>query len=355
MILSRRATSGLMALVALLAAVLVASPADAAPRWKVDVRVSASAVPAGSPVTVSGSLAPNASGKSVAIQANNAGTWVQVAVVKTNSRGVYSFTLRPKQAVPTYVRVYKPASNGYNAGVSVTRRIDVLAVPTLSVTSTGPTAIAADEEFVLNGTASAHLVGKAVQLQWYDAARRTWVTLGSSTVASNRSFSVRGKALTAGQNQAVRAVAPATRTTAAAATKNYYFQVYRWTYLRDLRPVEGNVRTGSWSVNGTTYARSVGMRHNMFNKSSSVSWNLGRDCSRFRATVGQDDTSPSGTTWSLELRADDATRWSKGGMKLGQSHVVDIDVRNALRLSANLTSSDEGTFVYGDARVLCAP
>lgn len=358
-------------LVAVIAAVMtlaLAAPADAAgARFAVSIKVSSPSVYAGQTVTISGKVTPGASGKTVVVQKklSTSKSWENEGKAKIRRNGTFSFTDRPSSLKARSYRVYKPKQGKRKAGYSTSRKVTirkpVRRPATLTVTSTGPTTLDAGQRYVLKGTASANLRGTSVQLQVKDGSG--WTTLVSSRVKTDRTFTLTANATRAGRGQKLRAYARATSVTKATASATKTFTVYGWYHLSDLDKVE-SVRFGkrTASIAGQTYLKSVGNTSDFWwEKNPFAEWALNYKCRAFRATIGLDDTSRSGSKVSFVSRVDSVER-GHGTLANGTSAAVTVDLSGAYRLRlesryvAGPTASGSGYIfgVWGDASIQCA-
>ncbi|THV11237.1 hypothetical protein E9934_13195 [Nocardioides caeni] len=231
-----------------------------------------------------------------------------------------------------------------------------LAPVTITLTSTGSHSLDAGQRVTVSGTTSANLRGRKVRLQRLTGSR--WVDLTTTTVSSTRSFTLSVRMTRAGAGQRLRVFAPATRTTRAGQRSAGRYDVFGWYFLIDRSPVEGSVQEGSYGVNGTTYANSVALArvNGLGDGPATAQYDLSRDCTRFRATVGMSDSASSTAVWKLDVLADDLPLWSRTNLRIGASHAVDLDIESGLRLRLNGARTDGGSghLVLGDARIRCA-
>lgn len=199
----------------------------------------------------------------------------------------------------------------------------------------------------ISGTVTPNRAGQVVTLQRYAKATRTWVTY--SRVALNRySQYAYGYRPTTPGNQTWRAVF------STAAPPMAAFVAYRWIFLSDLDVAEGRIFKGSVVINGSTYVRSVRNAPDFWADVRSTQWNLFRNCSTFRATIGIPDSQSSASQINLAAYADAVGRVNET-MAFGQSRFVSVSVSGALRLRLEWTKvgriAVDGAF--GDARIRC--
>jgi alpha-tubulin suppressor-like RCC1 family protein len=122
---TRRALSAAISMMATLvlvvAGVAATSQAAAKPKpYKVKISLSATSTTVGSPVTVSGSVKPKATGKKVKLQELVAGKWKEVRKAELRKKSKYSFTYTPSSAGSHQLRVQKGGGGGYKKGFSKT-------------------------------------------------------------------------------------------------------------------------------------------------------------------------------------------------------------------------------------------
>ncbi|MCW2801633.1 MAG: hypothetical protein JWQ70_3105, partial [Aeromicrobium sp.] len=113
---------------ALASAVLVGgmSSADASSRYSVTIAVSTDNVKLGHAFTISGSVSPGASGKTVDIQRKYAGgSWKTIAHGTLSSHSKYARSIKPSKAAFTSYRVVKAHSSSHSTGTSHSRLVTV--------------------------------------------------------------------------------------------------------------------------------------------------------------------------------------------------------------------------------------
>lgn len=115
--------------------ILVAAAATLAPmqaaeatlaKYGVTSAVSTSTIDLGKTFVLSGTVSPNAKGKTVKIQRKYAGgSWTTILTKTLSSTSKYSATIKPSKAGPTAYRVIKAASSSRAQGVSSSRTVNV--------------------------------------------------------------------------------------------------------------------------------------------------------------------------------------------------------------------------------------
>ena len=111
--------------------------------------------------------------------------------------------------------------------------------------------------------------------------------------------------------------------------------------LASLPFAEGSMSVGPQDIAGDTYLDSVYFQDCLVTctHSRSVGYNLSRDYSLFRATVGLGDNSESAAEYLMEIYVDGTRAWG-AVVTLGFSEVVEINVTNALRLELRVDAEE---------------
>lgn len=130
-------------------------------------------------------------------------------------------------------------------------------------------------------------------------------------------------------------------------------------YLSDMRPVSGSPRIGSRTINGVAYANSVAREFGGCAQSVNYGYDLGRNWSRFQATVGISDNSRSNSVVQYEFYGDGRKLGNTVTSRLGTATPVNLDVSGVLRLELRATfvegdkglCSRPGNWVWGNARI----
>ena len=121
-------------------------------------------------------------------------------------------------------------------------------------------------------------------------------------------------------------------------------------YISELDPLasSGGVYTGAAEINGRGFVRSVTLGANAAGPVSFAEYNLGRQWNRFFATVGLRDDSPTGGSLTFEIVVDGSKEYEKE-VPLGETRVVDVEVKKALRMKVSITyaGQDAGNYYYG--------
>jgi spore germination protein YaaH len=94
-------------------------PATTTVRYAVTAQASASKVPAGTPVTLTGTVSPGSEGTTVTVQRRSgSGAWRDVSSTTTGSGGSISVSVKPTVAGDVSYRLVVPASGGLAQGAS---------------------------------------------------------------------------------------------------------------------------------------------------------------------------------------------------------------------------------------------
>jgi len=133
-------------------------------------------------------------------------------------------------------------------------------------------------------------------------------------------------------------------------------------FLFDLTPINGRYDTGSKTVNGQTFPRSIFHGLSICNpgdgKGYSVEYNLGRAYSTFTATAGLSDLDTKGDrTIQFRIDTDKGHDYFTAGR--GESHKVAFNIKDALFLRLTVYEPNgsglcivDTVAVWGDAQIL---
>lgn len=127
-------------------------------------------------------------------------------------------------------------------------------------------------------------------------------------------------------------------------------------FLADLEPTEGSPNLGAVSVDGTTYIHAVSKDFGGCKVEVVYPYNIGRDWTQFRTTVGIEDNSDADSVVQFEVYADGNLVSSTGNVGYGESRDIEIPVLNVLNLSLRFVfvegnmglCSHPGVAVWGD-------
>jgi hypothetical protein len=330
--------------------------------YSITIHAGAASYQAGQQVSVSGSVKPAATGAPVRlVRGDSEGAGAQtVAHSKIHSGGTYGFSVPAEAGTWTYwVTKPKTAVGAPSHSKAIVISVGKAGV-VLAVSSVAPTTLEAGQLVTVSG-ASMNLVGQTVYLQAYDAATSKFGSIGSAVVDPAGNWSISAPILQAGKAVQLQVVAPETATTAAGGISAGSVAVYGWYYLYDNGPLDevaGDWSEGSFAVNGGSYAKSVSLGVSSSSSTDFGEANLGRSCIRLVAVLGLADDSDTTVRYTASVMADAVTLYTHGGIALGQSFPIDVNLTNGLRLrlEATKTSGNFGydDLVFGDARALCA-
>lgn len=345
--------------VLLLPSALLVEAAAAGPHT-VFISISDTSVAVGQKVRIDGRVLPEHS-RPLRLQVKHTGAWRGIARTMTTNAGRYSFADTPSKAGDRYYRVCKIGGSRVcsQAKLVHVRSGHPKTQPTITVREVVSYDLTTDENFDISGSASQDLVGEKVYLQMLNSADSSWASISDSVaIESDGSFHLVVPARQTGRDLKLRILAPATLTTKPAHADLDPFTVYGWVYVDKLQWVEGAWGEGSAAVNGVSYPRSI---YTSFDWSTSGTKSgavdLGRKCKTLTATVGLRDDSNTSVRFSISVTADSTEVSRIDNVGLGQSTPISVDITGILRLAfsaTKTTSRDEGSPVYGDARVLCA-
>ena len=116
--------------IVLIAAIAILAPMQAAEataaKFAVTSSASTTSFDLGKSFVLSGTVSPNAKGKTVKIQRQYVGgAWTTILTKTLSSTSKYSATIKPSKAGPTNYRVLKPSSSARAQGVSPVRAISI--------------------------------------------------------------------------------------------------------------------------------------------------------------------------------------------------------------------------------------
>jgi hypothetical protein len=200
------------------------------------------------------------------------------------------------------------------------------------------------------GTVSSQLRGKKVTLQRMDPGKSTWVSVGTATVSSKATFSVKGKAAGMGTNK-WRATYSGTYSYKSATLST---TVSRWLYLDDLNAVSYDLYGFTTaSVGGKTYTK--GLTGTTWWSEQTAVYNLSYKCSSFISGIGLDNTTRSGAKAVFYTDLDGAEKTWGAAIGVGNGRAIQLDTRGAFRLTVGVRPvAGSPTVVFGNARILCS-
>ncbi|MDR0847660.1 MAG: NPCBM/NEW2 domain-containing protein [Propionibacteriaceae bacterium] len=151
-----------------------------------------------------------------------------------------------------------------------------------------------------------------------------------------------------------------------------------WYYLDDIRSgtrISGygdDGTGGTYSVNGATYHQTFTLGGYTVSCGNSCgnyvdpgdhlwsSWDLGRKCTTFRATLGINSKGDPSTTYSVYVKADEQIIWqSSTPVSFYSTQELDVALNNALRVEIGAymdtgSRRTESHLVFADAQFLCS-
>ena len=239
------------------------------------------------------------------------------------------------------------------------------AKPFLVASSTTGTA---GDVVTLTGKAPKSWAKRKAKLQASTEAEPDWTTVSKVKVPKNRQVSTTYRLADAGTSR-VRLVLPRQGDKRAEKSEPVVFAVQGWFYLADLTPIATEIegRPGSCTggctgfgraaatIAGAPYARSYVMRLDSNGNRSTSVWNASYKCTRFEATLGLDDSSPTTTSrFTINTGPGDVVLASPA---TGVATPVSLDLTGVFRytLAASNTGGSAGAkAALGDARMLCS-
>ena len=201
------------------------------------------------------------------------------------------------------------------------------------------------------GTVSSQLRGRKITLQRMDPGKSTWVSVGTATVSSKATFSVKGKAAGMGTNK-WRATYTGTYSYKSATLST---TVSRWLYLDDLKPVSDDLYDFTTAnVGGKTYTKGL-TRSVWWGGDTTSVYNLSYKCSSFISGIGLDNSTRSGGKALFFTDLDGAEKIWGAAIGVGNGRAIQLDTRGAFRLTVGVRLvAGEPTVVFGNARILCS-
>jgi hypothetical protein len=130
--------------------------------------------------------------------------------------------------------------------------------------------------------------------------------------------------------------------------------VYGWHYLTRLQAITSGFDQGSVRIDGTLYGESLWQQ--MAYGGTSGQWNIGRKCTTFKATAGQDDDSYSADgTAEMNVFGDGVLRYSRQ-VGYGAKYPVSANISGHLRLTLEANDLTDGSYYAGfaNAQIRCA-
>lgn len=214
-------------------------------------------------------------------------------------------------------------------------------------------AIGKETTLKVRGRVTPKAAGQKVILQQRVLPKKTWKATGSAKIKSTGTYVLKDVPSTPGKRE-YRVVKPASDGLAKGISKSLEVQVYAWQRLasRAAGP-NANVDVTGALVATDYYAASLVTE--VAGTPSSIEYTLGRKCLELRATYALTDSSASGSTGTIAVSTDGATR-AAHSLAVGTivaDHVIDIE--DAFRLKFDLSTSATPAAVAAVAtpEVLC--
>lgn len=133
-------------------------------------------------------------------------------------------------------------------------------------------------------------------------------------------------------------------------------------YLEEIRPVQqpGSwYQTGSQTVNGRSYARSIAVSQPLRGRTVTTIFNLGRHYAQLRFTLGLSDRSDPPLQSKCQVFADEKLIYDSGSIMRGSSSEIVRNIGDAFDLTLSCTPTQSisvnGEVVFGDARLAPKP
>jgi hypothetical protein len=218
---------------------------------------------------------------------------------------------------------------------------------TASVDETAPLV---GDKVTIKGKVRPAVPGAQVNLQVKYDGRKGWKTIGHDRLNGAGKFRFTDKVGSVRERR-YRVVKPAGGHRAAGQAKTDKVTVFGWRDLTSLAPATTpSMYEMDAVINGVAYPRSL---RGTTAASSSVDYNLNRDCTAFRGTAGLDDSSPSTGSAVVSVTADGVQKYS-GTFALAQSAPVSLDTAGVFRLTVSAAATNGGLGAVGTPQVLCS-
>jgi len=197
--------------------------------------------------------------------------------------------------------------------------------------------------------------GARVTLQVRYEDRKTWKTIGSTTLSAAGKFRFKDK-LGSVRVRKYRVVKTASPGHAGGHSKSLKVTVFGWRDLTSLSPANYSGFTevdNGVKMNGVAYPDSL-RSYTAYpgGSPSTIAYNLNRDCKSFKGVAGLVDSSPQNGSATISMSTDGTVRYT-GVFALTQAAPVAFDVTNVFRLTVSATLTG-GTVAVGTPQVLCS-
>ena len=206
------------------------------------------------------------------------------------------------------------------------------------------------DKVTIKGNVKPAVAGAQVTIQVKYAGQKRWKTIGHDRLNAAGVFRFKDKVGSVRERR-YRVVKPAGGHRAKGQDTTEKVTVFGWRDLTSLTPpTTPSMYEMDTRINGVAYARSL---RAMNSASSTIDYNLNRDCLSLRGTAGLDDSSPSNGSAVVTLTADGVQKYA-GTFALGQSAPVELDVTGVFRLTVGAEATDGGLGALGTPQVLCS-
>lgn len=316
--------------------------------------VGAQAASAASPAVAADVVAP----------APTAAKKVMVTTADLNLRKSPSTSGKIITTLAKGTKVTVTASSGSWRKVSVGKRVGWVSAKFLkavvvkkaarvTVTSRTKSSVDLGTKLTFSGTTSKNLTGKTVALQI--KAGGSWSTIKKAKVSSKHKFSLAVKATQAGA-QSYRLYAASTKTTKAAASKAYTYTVWSWYTIVGKDVDASNTWADDALIGGVTFGQSLLAQPGVWSGDAWADYNVSYKCTKFRATIGMDDSARTGAVRSFSLGIDSTTQeFGSRGIGAGLLVSADITDANRIRLNVKMNGNEvDGLGAFGTPQVYCS-
>jgi hypothetical protein len=219
----------------------------------------------------------------------------------------------------------------------------------------------------IKGSVTPHPPGLGVTLEERHGAG--WLAVGSATVGAEGTFSFRARPARVGV--ATYRVVTATGGSFAGASDRVPVRVLHWVYVDSVPtfayapPLSGEVTSDPIESAGVRYDHPVSLDAGCYNQWGGDAWvdyTLERQYEAFSATVGLDDSAPSGQTATYSVVGGDGRKLAAGSLVAGTATKIRVSVAGEYRLRLRVNVPDPynaagcaATYtkvVFGDAELL---
>ena len=214
------------------------------------------------------------------------------------------------------------------------------------------TAIAGEDIVAIRGKVTPRAAGQKVVLQQRMENKQTWKKSGTATIKPTGKFVIKDDPSTAG-TRFYRVLKPAGQGMSKGVSKEVQLVVFKWENLgQRVRNTTTNILAKTAVIATDAYPTSL--VNGIPGSPALVEYTLGKKCLALKATYALDDSTATGGTGSVALKADGAAVFTSN-LTLGQVIENEINITNAFRISYELTSTaTPASYVaVGSPKVLC--